>query len=177
MSKPMIRVSVIAAALACFGLSCSSTPEPVKTQAYAQLQKERTLEHEFPAVWKGLEAALKDHKIVERDPETVETQDWSKLEARSLETDWIYTQSRDKYVEFKVNNFPRKQYLQMRYRYRVKAKRILGGTHLTVEMDEQLERLDANGKATGYTDSEKPDSSRANGLIEATDRAVLAAAP
>ncbi len=178
MNTPRIRILSLGVLVSALSFGCSSAPVPVKTQAYAELQKERTLEHEFPAVWKGLEAALKDQKIVKRDPESVTTTaEWNELESRTLETDWVYSQSRDKYIEFKVNNFPRKQYLQIRFRYRVEAKKVLGGTHLIVNLDEQIERLDAAGKSKDYEDVEKPDSTRANGLIDATERQVLGAAP
>lgn len=157
---------------------CAST-QPVKTQAYAELRHQKTLESDLPVVWKALEAAMDNYKIIDRSPggDLKTDKDWQDVERRTLKTDWIYGLSRDKYVEFKVNDFPRKQYLQTRFRFRVEAKRVMGGTQLTVDMDEQIEKLEASGKSAGYDDVEHPDSSRANGLIEKVEQSILSAPP
>lgn len=154
---------------------CSSGPE-VKTQAYAPLKNERTFESEFPIVWHGIESALKNAKIVDRDPEEVDAVELRQLSRRSLETDWIYTQSRDKYVEYKVNGTPRRKQLQMRVKYAIVAKRVIGGTDVSIRATEEIERLKEDGSADGYEEME-PDPSRAAELLDKINLAILSAAP
>src|SRR3954464_1184317 len=89
-------------------LSGCASSQPVKTQDYAKLKNTRTFEFEFPMVWNAIETAFKGYKVVDRDPDDVDAQELKKLRARTLETDWIYTQSRDKYIEYKVNDLPKK---------------------------------------------------------------------
>ncbi len=113
MSQPRV-LSVLIGALLSLS-ACSSTSE-VKQQQYATLKNERTFEHELPVVWKAIETTFKNHKVVERDPEEVGALEWKDLSERSLSTDWIYGQSKDKYQEYRVNDLPRKKYLQTRYR-------------------------------------------------------------
>lgn len=146
---------------------CASTRE-VRSQDYAQLKQELTFEHELPVVWKGLQSALSKHKIVEMDDED--------LKERELETDWIYSRSRDKYVEYKVNGLPKKKYLQTRFRYRVGLKQVMGGTHVTVDLDEQLEQLKEDGSPAGYKRAETPDTSRTNELLEKIRLSIRSAA-
>src|SRR5258708_5324090 len=104
--------------------ACSHSPI-VKTQNYAALREQRTFEYALPAVWHGIEDSLKDAKVTRRDPsDPVEI---ANLTERTLETDWIYDQSRDKYQEYFVNESPRKKYLKARFRYEVVAESIVGG--------------------------------------------------
>jgi hypothetical protein len=155
--------------------SCASAPE-VKSQKYAALRGDRVFEAEFPAVWKGVEKAVSGYKVTERDPEEVDALEMKKLTERSLETDWIYGQSRDKYQEYEVNGSPRKKYLQVRHRYRIVARSVMGGTRVEVAASEEIERLRADGTPDGYAGTE-PDSSRANELLEKINLAILSAAP
>jgi hypothetical protein len=155
---------------------CASGPD-VKTQAFAELKNERVFESEFPAVWKAIEATMKNHKIVERDPEEVTPLEMKKLKERELTTDWIYTQSRDKYIEYKVNSLPKKKYLQTRMRYQVEAESVMGGTFVKVLIDEEIERLKKDGTPDGYESVSKADSSRAHELLEKIRYALLSAAP
>lgn len=154
--------------------ACSSTPE-VKNQKYAKLKNEVSFEYEFPKVWKGIESALREYKITDRDPSEVNDVEIKKLRERSLKTDWIYSQSRDKYVDYKVNDFPRKKYLQTRIKYDITAETIIGGTKVTIEMDEEVERLNADGSPAGYDSVDEKDSSRASDLLSKIRNSILAA--
>src|SRR4051794_2781072 len=93
--------------------ACSSGPA-VKEQKYAKMLDHRTFEYAFPVVWKGIENVLHNYKVTDRDPADVDPNEMRKLTQRTLETDWIYAESRDKYIEYKVNDSPRKKYLQTR---------------------------------------------------------------
>jgi hypothetical protein len=159
-----------------FAVGCAHSM-PVKTQAYAKLKGERTFENDLPETWKAIEAALKDHKITKRDPDEVDDGDWRGLKGRTLETDWIYSQSRDNYVEYKVNGFPRKKYLQERFKYEVEAMRVVGGTDVEVKLAEEIEKLKDDGSSAGYSPVKDPDTSRAGEFLDKINQALLAAHP
>ena len=156
--------------------ACSSGPE-VKRQKYAVLRDERTFEYEFPFVWRAIEKAMDGYKIDERDPEDVTPVELKNLTERSIKTDWIYGKSRDKYIEYTVNDFPRKKYLQTRIRFTVRAESVIGGTKVLVESLEEIERLGPDGTSAGYEQSGVIDSSRANEILEAVRMALLRADP
>ena len=162
MTQNRLSLAVLSIVLFSSLLSGCSSTRPVKAQAYAKLNSERTFENDLPTVWKAIDATFRNFKIVSRDP---------------FETDWIYSQSRDKYVEYKVNNFPRKQYLQTRLKYLVKANSVMGGVHVEVVTTEEVEKLKENGTPAGYDASESPDSSRANEILEKIQNSILSAAP
>ncbi len=153
---------------------CSSTP-PVKQQNYGQLNHQRTYEYSFSEVWKGIEEALRNYKITDRNPSEVSSLEMKSLTERSLETDWIYTQSRDKYQEYTVNGSPRKIYLQTRYKYFVVSKNGLGGPTVTVKTEEEVERLNSDGTSAGFTQVSNQDPSRPNELLDKIKLAILSA--
>jgi hypothetical protein len=153
---------------------CASGPE-VKQQKYAVLSSQRTFEHEFPVVWKGIETALKNNSIAKRDPDEVTPVELSKLSERTLETNWIYGQSRDKYIEYKVNETPRKKYLKTRFKYLISAHKNIGGTDVKVDLDEEIEELNGDGTSKGYSSTDLKDSSRMNELLDRINQAIIAA--
>ncbi len=153
-------------------LSCSSGPD-VKKQAYAKLKDSRVYEYEFPVVWKAIEETFRKYSVTDRDPAEVDSVEMKKLSKRSLETDWIQTQSRDKYVEFKVNDIPQKRYLWTRIKYKVLAESSLGGTEVTVRTQEEVERLNDNGTSAGYEKASEIDSSRPNEILEKIQMTIL----
>jgi hypothetical protein len=134
-------------------------------------------EYEFPVVWKGIESAMRNYSIVERDPADVDDVELKRLTKRTLETDWIQTHSRDKYIEFKVNDVPQKRYLWTRIKYNITAQTALGGTQVTVHTQEQVERLKADGTSAGYDKVDTVDTSRPNEVLERIQMAILSAAP
>lgn len=155
-----------------FGGGCS-TAAPVKTQQYAALKTARTFEYELPLVWKGIEHSLRNNKITEREPEEVDETRWPKLMERTLTTDWVYSESRDKYVEFKINDSPRKKYLQIRHRYRIQAKRVMGGTEVAIRPQEEVEKVDTRtGAPVGYEEMEA-DSSRSAEMLERIQNGIF----
>jgi hypothetical protein len=155
---------------------CASTP-PVKSQAYAKLANHRTFENDLPTVWKGVESALHNFKITKRDPDDVNEMEMKKLTHRKLETDWIYTQSRDKYEEYTVNSSPRKVYLQTRMKYQIECKSMMGGTDVTVETSEEIEKLNKDGTSAGYDKSSNVDPSRSSEMLDKIGNSILSAAP
>jgi hypothetical protein len=125
----------------------------------------------------AIESAVRGWKVVERDPEDVNPVELKSLTERELATDWIFTKSRDRYHEYKVNGSPRKIYLQMRIRYRVRANSEIGGTRVAVSTEEEIELLGDDGKPRGYEPVEEPDTSRAKDLLDKINLAILSAAP
>lgn len=153
---------------------CSTAPT-VKSQGYAQLQNHRSFDYELPIVWKGIEEALKSYRILRRAPDPIDALDLNRSDFRSLETDWVYSQSREKYVEFKLNGFPKKQYLQTRLKYRVSAKKVLGGVEVKIFTSEEVENIKADGTPGSYEPSAVPDSAPAHQLLEKIENSILAA--
>ena len=155
---------------------CSSAGIPaVKTQAYAAMPNEKTFEYEFYSVWKAIEEVVRNMRVVERDPSEVDTGQLRRLTERSLKTDWVYTQSKDKYQEYTVNGSPRKTYLQAKVRYKIEAKRVLGGVQVVVTTEEEVEKMRTDGTSAGWSKSDNPDPSRASGVIDQIHGAILAA--
>jgi hypothetical protein len=113
--------------------------------------------------------------VTQRDPSEVSPLEMKHLRERTLETDWILGQSRDKYIEFKVNDLPKKQYLQTRVRFQVRASRVLGGTEVAVHTDEELERLSIDGSVKGWEETDSRDTSRTNEMLEKIKLAILSA--
>ena len=144
---------------------CTSAPE-VKTQAYAQLRDHLTFEEDFPTVWKAIESSLRLARITAKDPAEATPLEMKKLNRRSLQTDWIFSKSKHKYVEFQVNGFPKKTYLQNRYKYQVLAERTWGGIQVRVISTEEVQRLTETGAPSDYERSGDPDSFLASDLIE-----------
>ncbi len=173
-----IILAVFTASLFSLTFSACSSGPPVKQEAFAKLKNQRTFEYEFPAVWKAIEEVLRNYRIVDRDPKEVDANEMRRLRHRTLETDWVYTKSNDKYVEFKVNDLPRKIYLQTRLRYKIDVQSVLGGVQVTVNTDEEVERLKDDGQPNGWDKSDDDkDSARASDLLDRINMGVLAAPP
>lgn len=161
--------------LAVFGLgACSSGPK-VQKQKYATLKSSRTFEYDFETVWKAIEASLKNHKITERDPSEVSSTELKNLKERTLESDWIFTESRDKYITYKVNSLPRKKYLQMRYKYFITAQSQIGGTDVHAGIREEIQELNEDGSPKGYEEYKPNDTSRTSELLDKINQEILRA--
>ena len=176
MPRVLAVLTVLSAVSIGISLTACSSPPPLKKLAYAELPDQRDFEHEFSTVWHSIEKALRGQKILERDPEEANEVELKRLSKRTIETDWIYAESRDKYQEYQVNGTPRRKPLMIRYKAEVIATRILGGTNVQVKAREEVERLKADGASAGY-DTTEPDSSRAAELLEKINLAVLSATP
>ena len=138
----------------------------MKSQAYAKLSNSRFYEYEYSVVWKGVESALNEYKMLEKD-----------ADEGKLETDWILGQSRNKYQEYKVNGSPRKKYLQTRFKYFLNTNKKMGGVEVVVKTEEEIEKLNTDGSPAGYTSQGEPDSSRANEILSKIENAILSALP
>ncbi len=172
--KSFIPLVLFAGALSIAGSGCASTPD-VKTEAYAKLPDHHTFEYDFPTVWKGIELALKDHKITSRDPGDVDINEMRRLTKRMLQTDWIYGRSDTKYMEYKVNGLPQKQWLQTRYRFTVITHSVMGGVDVKIQTEEEIERLNSDGTSAGYSSVMTPDPRRASLLLDKINQALIAA--
>ena len=158
------------------GMSGCSHSQPVSREAYAQLKTSKTFEYDFPKVWKGIEIAFSSYTGSKRDPEEVGILEMKKISERSIESDWIYTRSTDQYVEYQVNDLPRRQYVQTRVKYRVEAKRAMGGVNVNVIVQQEVERLKKNGDSDGYSKTD-PSSSLGSDMLHRVERGILSAPP
>lgn len=175
MFKPILGFGVILF----FMSACSSGPD-VRKQRYAELKSEQTFEYEFHEVWKAIEKATEKYKISDQDPEKgISPVELKQLTEGELETDWIIGKSRDKYIEYRVNGFPKKKYLQTRVKYEFEVRQVLGGTHVTVEMEEEVERLKQDGTSMGWSsiDSDKIDTSRTQEILQRIKLSLLGRRP
>ena len=144
-----------------FFAACSSSPK-VKKQQYAVLSNSKEFEEEFSTVWKGILAATEEFKIVDKE-----------ADKGTMETEWIYSTSTEQYVEFTVNGFPRKHYIQSRYKYFINADKMMGKVKVTVSTRQEIEKMKSDGNFDSWIESDTPDSSRAAELINAIEFKML----
>jgi|GEM_PF-704447 len=153
---------------------CSHSPQFSK-KAYAENRTSRQFEYEMQDVWKALEKVVEKKKVLERDPNKVDAGDWGQLRERSMELDWSYGQSRDKYKSYVVNSIPKQQPLGVRVKYSLVVKKAFGGATVDVVTQEEIEDLDEYGVSKGYFPTDQVDSSRAAEILDQIANALLAA--
>ncbi len=169
----VLTTPVLISALA----SCASSGPDVQKQAYAKLQGTAVVEYDFASTWKGIEAAVRNLKVNERDPKEVDAHELKNLTRRSLETEWVYTQSNEHFQAYEVNGLPKKTYLQSRIRYEIEARSVMGGTNVAVRVSEEVEKLKGDGRPDGYTPVDEAASNRAAEMLEKIRLSILAAPP
>ncbi|MBC7692726.1 MAG: hypothetical protein H7222_13270 [Methylotenera sp.] len=152
---------------------CSHS-QPIKAQQYAPMKNHRTFEYELPTVWKAIQDVFREYKV--SDQQLHDTQDLRKATEVSLETDWSYSLSREKFVEYTLNDKPKKRYLQTRTRQKVIAKRSMGGTDVLIDVTEEVENLKPNGSSDGYNKASHPDPGRAGDTLDQIEHSILSAA-
>ncbi|MBI3544326.1 MAG: DUF3576 domain-containing protein [Deltaproteobacteria bacterium] len=157
----MKKISLLIAAIGFVVSACSSGP-PVKTQEYAKLSNTKDFEEEFPVVWKATINALSEFKVDEKDQEK-----------GVIVTDWVYSTSTDKYIEYQVNGFPRKRYLQTRYKYKITLDRQIGKIHVTVLPEEEIENLKGDGSFDNWKVASEFDTGRANEMVRNIENKIL----
>lgn len=143
-----------------FATGCSSAK--YKTQEYAKLSNTKDFEDEYKSVWRGVIDALSEFKIEEKD------QDEGKVVS-----DWIYTTSNDKFLEYNVNGFPRRKYLQTRLKYLVTIEKQMGKNTVTVDLDEEIEALRSDGSFDTWKKVSEIDSTRANDMLKTIELKIL----
>jgi hypothetical protein len=146
----------------------------VMVQAYAPLKNYAIFEYEFPTVWKAIEETVRKHQVKQRNPSEVSAVELKHLAHRELQTDWIFSQSRSKYQVFRINDFPKRVYLQNRYQYQLHANRVIGGVRVEVLVSEEVERLKEDGSSYGFSKAGDPDPSIANDLLKKIQSNILA---
>lgn len=167
-------VAVSSLALVALASGCASGPT-VGTQDYARMSTSKTLEYDMNTVWKATEEMLRKYKVKDREPEQANPVEIRKLTEATWETDWVYSQSATKFVEYKVNDFPRKKYLQQRVRYKIQARTVIGGVEVAIATDEEVQRLKADGTPDGYSEEGEPDSSLPHKMLQKIEQGVHAA--
>lgn len=157
MKKSIFLSLTILAALAM--PACSSS---YKAQNYAKYSNSRQFEYEYPMVWKGTLNALGEYKIDKKDSGEGE-----------ILTDWIYSTSNDKYLEYLVNGFPRKRYLQTRYKFDIKVEKQIGSVKVTINPQEEIENLKSDGSFESWKSVSDYDTGRVNELLDNINRQIL----
>ncbi len=137
-----------------FFSGCSSGPE-MKKQEFADVQTSKVLEYDYEQVWKGVKTALAEYHLKEMSSED-----------GKISTDWVYSTSSDKYISVKVNQQPRRKYLQGRYRFHVSAKKQIIGVLVSVTMDEEIEKLSQEGAFQSWKSVDNLDTKRAHEVLE-----------
>lgn len=135
-------------------VACASGPA-VKTQQYARLNNIKEYEAEFANVWVASLKALSEYELTEKDRDD-----------GLIVTDWVYTTSTEKYVDYTVNGFPRKKYLQIRVQYKVTVEPLLGRTRVRVLPQEEVEVLGPNGEFKKWATSDDFDSANASKILD-----------
>jgi len=120
---------------------------------------------EMPEVWTAVEKSLEGSNILENKKED--------SVQRQLKTDWTEELSRDKYYTYKVNGLPKKKYLQVRFKYLITAKKVMGGTDVKIDTTEEIQSLKKDGTPDGFTAVKKADPSRAAELLNKIDLVIL----
>ena len=152
------------ALVAYYCVGCSSFPE-VRTLAYAKLKTEEVFEYDFPVVWNAIEASIRSYSVLERTPAEISPVELKQLNQRTLKTDWIYSQSRNKYQEYVINGIPKKTYLQSRHRFTILAHKTLGGVRVSIRLDEEVQKLKYDGTTSDYSPAGEVDTSRSSELL------------
>ena len=179
--SPVLTRLVFAALLAAtpgFVLGgCSSSPQ-VHRSEYASLSQQKFFESGFVDVWKAIDQTFANYKVLERDPNKVTPTELSHLKQRTLKTDWIMGQSRDKYHTFQfADRAPIKKPLQTRIRYTVIAQSKFPGVLVTVQSDEEIETLNEDGSSRGWdsVSDDQRDSSRGAEILSKIELNLQAA--
>ncbi len=164
----------VIALLSFFGATSCAGPQYSKKE-YAAQRTVRTFEYEMKDVWTALEKVVEKKKVIERDPNKVAPSEWSSLRERTLELDWSYSQSRDKYKTYQVNSIPKQQPLQVRVKHSFLVKKAFGGAEVEVTTQEEIEDLDDYGVSKGYFATPDSDTSRSAELLDQIAQALLSA--
>lgn len=152
-------------------LSCSSTPKGTyKEQATPKFASSRELSEKPEVALRAAKAVLEELTRASDPPAAKKVHD----EGDTLRTGWVYGTSRDKYVEYKHNGAPRRKTLAVRRQYAYTVTPSLGGSQVTVSIDEEIEDVDLNtGENKGWSNA-APDQAAYDQLIRKLRERILA---
>lgn len=78
-----------------------------------------------------------------------------KMTDDSAQTGWVYSISKDKYVEFQFNGTPRRKPLRIRRKYTYTVNPSLAGSQVLMTVDEDLMKIDLKtGEEKGWSSVE-----------------------
>jgi len=73
----------------------------------------------------------------------------------SVQTGWVYSTSKDKFVEFKFNNTPRRKPLRIRRKYVFTVTPSLSGSQVQMNIEEEVLKIDLKtGEEKGWSGAE-----------------------
>lgn len=129
--------------------SCSSGPkakykEEQNTPKFAQA---KAFTESPDTVLRAARAVL-DELQRESDPPTNAS---LKGNDESVRTGWVYSMSKDKYVEYDFNGTPKRKQLAVRRKYTYTAVPGLAGTQVSYGIEEEIQKVDLkSGEPTGW---------------------------
>jgi uncharacterized lipoprotein len=154
----MIRILGLALVV----LLSSGCASSYKKQAYSKQRMQKDFEEEYNLVWKASLKALEEYKLTEKE-----------IDSGKIETDWIYSTSNDKYVEYKVNGFPRKKYLRVRYKLVLSIEKLTEKVSIAVDSKEEIEELKSDGSFDSWDSVSDIDTARASALLKDIELKIL----
>jgi len=104
----------------------------------AKFARTRTLAETPEKVMQAAKAVL-DELTRASDPQAP---DPVKSEGDTVFTGWVYSVSKDKYVQYDYNGTPRRKPLTLRRTYSFSVKPSLAGSEVTMKVEEEIQEID-----------------------------------
>jgi len=86
-------------------------------------------------------------------------------EMNKISVGWVYSEAKDKYIEYKMNGFPKRKTLKVRRKYSFSLNPSLAGTDVEIIIQEELENIDLKTGEFKNWKSVKPDSTQYQKLL------------
>lgn len=127
--------------------ACSSSPKYKEEENTPKFATSRSFTENPETILRAARAVLDELSRESNPPATGAL----KGNDESVRTGWVYSTSKDKYVEFDFNGSPRRKLLGMRRKYSYTAVPNLAGSQVTFGVEEEIQDVDAkSGEANGW---------------------------
>lgn len=154
----MKNISLLSLSLFLFA-SCASNPHEAsykEEKNVANFENARSFAEKPEEILRAARAVL-DEWQQESDP-PVNTKNL-RSDDESVQTGWVYSTAKSKYVEFKMNGKPKRRPLKVRRKYGYTATPSLAGSQVVFMVEEEVQKIDfETGKEKGWS-SEEPEKS------------------
>ncbi len=140
-----------------FLAACASNPHDAsykEEKNVANFENNRSFAEKPEEILRAARAVL-DEWQQESDP-PVNTKNL-RSDDESVQTGWVYSTAKSKYVEFKMNGKPKRRPLKVRRKYGYSATPSLAGSQVVFLVEEEVQTIDfETGKEKGWS-SEEPE--------------------
>lgn len=130
--------------------ACASNPHNAsykEEQNVANFQNSKSFVESPEEILRAARAVL-DEWQQESDPPVGKT---LKANSESVQTGWVYSTSKDKYVEFTMNGKPKRKPLKVRRKLGYAATPSLAGSEVVFIVEEEVQKVDfQTGQETGW---------------------------